>query len=240
MLHLIEMLSVAPLKPSARRSQDGMKYRTLCTRCNSDLLGRRYDPALIQFSHEVGQLAESKLQLPATLRLNTRPNRLARSVVGHLLAFGLDQHRQGSANEALTDFFLDERLRFPSRLHLYYWMYPYNNQIVVRHAGLSLDGLNDVAPFMLLKFFPLAFFMVVDEPPSWRLRLRRLDTLLTDDIDDEVDLSIDLTALPAAQWPEAPGQRGVALYGDDAAGAIPQKKASVCTSQRIDSRSRPS
>lgn len=223
MLHLIELLSVAPLKPSARRSQDGMKYRTLCARCNNELLGHRYDPALVQLSHDVGKLADSKLQLPARLQLVTQPNRLARSVVGHLLAFGLHQHRQGAANEALTDFFLDERLTFPPRLRLYYWMYPHNNQIVVRHAGLSFKGLDDFAPFMLLKFFPLAFFLVVDEPRSWQLKLRRLDPLLTPEIDHEVELPIELTALPDAQWPETPGGWGVVLYGDGAAGAIPSR-----------------
>lgn len=223
MLRLIEMLSVASPKPSARRSQDGMKYRTLCARCNNDRLGRRYDPSLIELSHEVGKLADSKLQLPGQLALATRPNRLARSVVGHLLAFGLAQHRQGSANDALTDYFLDEHRLWPARLRLYYWMYPYSNQIVVRHAGLSFKGLNDVAAFMLLKFFPLAFFVVVDEPASWRLRLRRLDTILSADIDHEANLTIDLVALPAAQWPETPDQWGVVLYGEDAAGAIPQR-----------------
>ncbi len=223
MLHLVELLSITPLKRSARRSQDGMKYRTLCARCNNELLGHRYDPALVRLSHEVGRIADSKLQLPAQLQLITKPNRLARSVVGHLLAFGLQQHRQGSANDALTDFFLDERLVFPARLRLYYWMYPHSNQIVVRHAGLSFRGLNDVAPFMLLKFFPLAFLVVVDEPPSWHLPLRRLDPLLTATIDAEVELPVELTALPAAQWPEAPGQSGVVLYGEGAAGAIPHR-----------------
>lgn len=220
MLHVIELLSVARPKPSARRSQDGTKYRTLCARCNSELLGRRYDPALIQLSHDVGRLADSKLQLLPQLRLTTKPNCLARSVVGHLLAFGLQQHRQGTANEALTDFFLDESLPFPSRMRIYYWMYPHSNQIAVRHAGLSFKGLDDVAPFMLLKFFPLAFFIVVDEPASWRLPLRRLEPLLTAEIDRECELPIELTALPEPQWPEAPGKWGVVFYGEGAAGAI--------------------
>lgn len=209
-------------KPSARRSQDGMKYRTLCARCNNELLGRRYDPALITLSHEVGKLADSTLHLPAQLTVTMQPNRLARSVVGHLLAFGLQQYREGSANEALTDYFLDEQLPFPAHMRLYYWMYPYANQIVVRHAGLSFTYLHDVAPFMLLKFFPLAFFLVVDEPASWRLNVRRLDGLLTTHIDDQVDLPIDLFGLPPAQWPETPGSHGAVLYGDSAVGAIPQ------------------
>ena len=41
-----------------RHFQAGVTYRSLCKRCNSELLGSKYDPALGNFSAQVRSLAK--------------------------------------------------------------------------------------------------------------------------------------------------------------------------------------
>jgi len=222
MMDIVDLLSVQRPSKSTRYSQNGVKYRTLCKKCNNERLGLGYDPTLISLANDVRAFLESSLHLPTEMHIPTKPNRLVRSVVGHLLAHGVDEHRNGTMIERLTDYFLDESLPFPPELKLYYWIYPYNDQVIVKGAGVSLHYWNSFAVFMLLKFFPLSFFFVLDEPPEWRIPFVRLDTLLTDRIDDEFDVSVSFTGLPPQRWPEAPGDSGMVLYGEGATGAIPR------------------
>jgi len=221
MMNLVDLLSVERPKKSARLSQNGVKYRTLCAKCNNKRLGLGYDPTLIALANDVRAYLESSLHLPTEMRLKTKPNRLVRSVVGHLLAHGVGEHRNGSMIDNLTDYFLDEELPFPQNLKLYYWVYPYNDQVIVKGAGMSVHYGNSFAVFMLLKFFPISFFFVLDEPSEWRIPYNRLDTMLSTAIDDESVISINFTNLPPQRWPEAPGKAGMVMYGEGATGAIP-------------------
>lgn len=222
MMNIVDLLSVQRPNRSTRFSQDGVKYRTLCAKCNNERLGLGYDPTLIALTKDVRAYLESTLHLPAEMQFQTKPNRLVRSVVGHLLAHGVGEHRNGTMMERLTDYFLDESILFPEELKLYYWVYPFNDQVIIKGAGVSLHYWNSFAVFMLLKFFPMSFLIVLDEPVEWRLPLRRLDLMLTKHIDEESTISVLFTDLPPQRWPEAPGRKGMVLYGEGATGAIPR------------------
>ena len=221
MMKIIDLLSLEHPKKSTRISQDGVKYRTLCKKCNNERLGLGYDPTLILLTESVRACLESSLRLPDRIRIQTKPNRLVRSVVGHLLAQGVNQFRAGTSTERLTDYFLDEKLTFPEELKLYYWPYPYNDQVIIKGAGLSPYFWDSFAVFWLLKFFPICFFIVHDQPAEWRVPFQRLDTTLTNNIDDELPILVDFTKLPPQRWPEAPSPTGMVLHGDGSTGAIP-------------------
>lgn len=227
MMHVTDLLSIRRPNKSTRYSQNGVKYRTLCKRCNNERLGLGYDPALIEFTRQVRSYLDSALYLPAQMSFRTQPNRLVRCIAGHLLAQGVGEHRGGTMIEAMTDYFLDEGQPFPPGLKLYYWLYPYTDQVIVKGAGLSLNYWKSFAVFMLLKFFPLSFLFVQDEPPEWQLPFARLDTLLSERIDDEAWLPVGFSDLPPQRWPEAPGDTGMILYGDGAVGATPVSSLSV-------------
>jgi hypothetical protein len=55
MNHIVEILAVEPPGSKARVSQNGVKYRTLCSRCNTVLLGSNYD---LEFNSFVGKVAK--------------------------------------------------------------------------------------------------------------------------------------------------------------------------------------
>lgn len=223
MLHIHDLLAVgsAP-RQSARFSQNGFKFRTLCKKCNNSLLGATYDPVLAALAADVRAFLKSPLTLPPVGNFQTEPNKLVRCVVGHLLAHGLDEHRSGSAIDALTDYFLDKEALFPDFIRLYYWVYPYKDQVVVKGAGLFPYFGQSHAVFLLMKFFPLSFFFVIDEPREWQVPHRRLDNLLTTDIARRAVLPVNFFGLPPQRWPEAPAEAGMVLYGDGATAAIPR------------------
>lgn len=162
----------------------------------------------------------STLALPEYTVLETKPNRLVRSIVGHLLAQGLNQHRTGTAIIELTDYFINPTLRFPTRVNVYYWIYPFGDQVIIKSSSVSFHYWNSFATCMLIKFFPLSFLFVIDEPETWTLGVEKLNFYLTDNIDFSTKMRLKLKDVPAQRWPELPGDEGMVLHSDVNVGAI--------------------
>lgn len=130
-----------------RIRQNGMSFRSICHRCNNTVLGKQYDPHLIDLVERI------------------RPQRVARSVLGHLTASGLNRYDDADPTCAqIRACMLDPAAPLPSRFRLYTWLYPFPQSVIVRDAVLSeLPG--STYTFWLLKFQPIAF-MVIWEGPS--------------------------------------------------------------------------
>lgn len=97
--------SLAPVPTKPRISQNGVKFRTLCTRCNSGLLGTRYDPVLIRFANDVAGFLGRSVALPINTSVPTQPALLMRAVFGHMAAHCIDRYRKGPRTDAWRDFF---------------------------------------------------------------------------------------------------------------------------------------
>ena len=81
-----------PERVKGRISQNGVKFRTLCGRCNSHFLGAEYDPTLIKFAQDVALVLRQDILLPTTVAIRTKPQRLMRSVIGHVWAQGVNAY----------------------------------------------------------------------------------------------------------------------------------------------------
>jgi hypothetical protein len=222
-INFTDMLAVPRPTASSRFSQDGVKYRTLCSECNNLRLGTNYDPALIKLANETKAFLASRLYLPSSTIVQAKSGRVVRSVVGHLLAHGVEQHRTGSAIEELTDYFLDENAIFPKNVRLYHWIYPYNDQIILKGFSISMHFWESFGVCMLLKFFPFSFLFVIDEPPSWRLSFDRLDLGLPKSIDEIARIRLQFNNLPPQRWPECPTDTGMVMHTPGATAAIPRE-----------------
>ncbi|MCI0528482.1 MAG: HNH endonuclease, partial [Nitrospira sp.] len=86
---ILQTLSGDPSKDKFRISQNGVKYRTLCQKCNN-WLGHEFDPTLNKFSNDVSLLVRSPMHLPPVLDVETKPHRLMRGILGHLVAAKAD------------------------------------------------------------------------------------------------------------------------------------------------------
>ncbi|GAB3100517.1 hypothetical protein GCM10027159_24160 [Lysobacter terrae] len=62
------------------KANDGVKYRTLCARCNNALLGGRYDPVLIGFVNQVSGLLASSLTKQGSTKQGSECSFLKESV----------------------------------------------------------------------------------------------------------------------------------------------------------------
>ena len=149
----------------ARPSQNGVKFRTLCPRCNNVRLGRDFDPALNQFSREVAQIIGSRRRiiLPAKVAIQIQPQRVARSLIGHLLAVGVRDDMSlppipAPMPDLMRRYFLDVTMDFPTDLALYFWTYPAKRQVILR--GVGIISSNQIVIGDFIKYFPVAILVV--------------------------------------------------------------------------------
>jgi hypothetical protein len=169
MHQLFRVLVDGSVPRSGRQAQGGVKYRTLCEDCNSKRLGVEYDPDLIRFAQDVDRFLSAlnvRIVVPSHSLVRTRPQRMLRSVIGHILAAAVERLADGDWDRELVKYFLNDGLSFPACARVHYWVYPFQQQVVIRDACfLSLlksdkeMGKNPTI-FMCLKFYPLAFLIV--------------------------------------------------------------------------------
>lgn len=198
----------------AAKANDGVKYRTLCARCNSERLGGRYDPALIDFVNSVRHLLLSNLYLPSPMVIPAKPCLIVRAVWGHLAAVGVDRYLKGPGTEALRDFFLDESLPIPPGMNFYYWIYPYRRQVLIRDASSIDVHWRSSATYWLMKFYPMAF-AVWKPNGTYPLNYRDFATNYTATPDTVVDVMVDLSPVPHELILEAPTATQAIMFGQD-------------------------
>jgi hypothetical protein len=203
----------------ATKAPNGTIFRTLCSRCNNELLGKHCDPDLISMTQQVAALFESPLYLPATSIIRIRPQRVARSVLGHLSAIGIDRSAGGELTDALRSYLLDTNAPMPADLRLYYWGYQGQERVLVRDAGVMTLNQRGHSFFWLMKFRPLAF-MAVWKGQLSAANLRTFDAYKSSTFDDVADLPFDAHPLPNEYWPELPQSHEMIMYGRDAIVAV--------------------
>ena len=180
-------------------SQNGVKYRTLCSVCNSRL-GSEHDTTLNKLNLTVGSFLKSTLILPKVTHIKTKPIRLIKSVLGHLIAAKIDIHKARLDDQVRQLIFSDTAI-IPTDINIFYWVYPYDNTIIMRDfATLAKSGDNkSFAICNVLKYFPVAF--LVTNSSDFR-GLECLTKYRTLNIDDEVDIRVVLNRVADYDWPE--------------------------------------
>ena len=229
-LNDVEISALLPSENSAKvgtTSQGGTHYRTLCATCNSTRLGTYYDPALIDLSNEITALAlgakRRKLALSRSIYPFIRPQRIARAVVGHVLAgLAVEETNQGLLSSPISDslrsYFLDDTAGLPDDLEIYYWVYPSRRQVLIKNVGKSLTnsaGKREVAFGHVFKFLPLSFWLVFNGSNQESDLVKPLIRDKTMALDGVEQVEIDLHRVPPLDFPEAPkGNEFIALNSD--------------------------
>jgi hypothetical protein len=143
-------------------SQNGIKYRTLCECCNNDLLGKRCDPTLNAFALDIGRICRSGIIPPPIVRIPTKPLKLMKGIFGHLLAADTVEFDNAGCNNVMRECFLDYNAPVPDNIHVFYWLYPYEIQVIKQdlvmpaRRGRFNDGFGF---FKILKYFPVAYMV---------------------------------------------------------------------------------
>ena len=228
---LTQYLSEPSEKPTT--SQSGLNILSICGNCNNNLLGTEYDPELIEVSKQVAGMVrvqrELGLSLPEKIDLSVKPQRLVRSVVGHILAGKLPIAGKSPISapfpDALRNYFLNQSSNIPDKLEVYYWVYPSNKQIVINSLGIgSAMGQGFIAGSCLLKFFPLAFWIVWDKPASFPINFTRISQDKLKGLDETCEIVLDLRNIPPLNYPEVPGEGRYIMCRDDSTFLAQPKK----------------
>ena len=201
-------------------SQNGVKYRTICSDCNSKI-GSEYDPILNGFNEEVSRFLNSKLVLPRFTIIKTKPVRLIKAILAHII----------SAKKAIDEVTFDESVRkfifseihtIPDDINIFFWVYPYDNSIIMRDFMIpQVPGDFQTFTFChLLKYFPIAF--IITQSPAFR-GLESLTKYKHYGIDQEADIRIDLNSVEDYDWPERINESNIFIASAETHNAITVK-----------------
>lgn len=191
-------------------SQNGLKFRTLCSSCNSRL-GTHCDPALSDLSLSISRCLTIPLVVPRRLHFRLRPTAIIRSVLGHLVAANTSDHRSGF-DQVAFDLLCDLDAPIPEDICVSHWVFPYRSAVALRGAAMpTIRGRFDsYSVFSILKFFPVGF--VVSDTPvyddttplsSWR-------NLKSGDF---ADVPVQFDCVHHERWPEAPEDGNIVMLG---------------------------
>ena len=112
------------------------------------------------FSLSITRFLKSNLILPSFVEIETKPTSIIRAVLGHLLAAKIEPD-DSEIDKQIREFVFDYESPIPDALNLLYWIYPYNDIVIMRDFGMPAirNNFSDIGIFSVLKFFPVAYLL---------------------------------------------------------------------------------
>lgn len=208
-------------RKATRLSQNGLKLKTTCSRCNNYLLGKIYDPALKHLYDETSIYLRNAHMLPSKFFKieNIELNKLARAVLGHMLAADTKPNPRAAKSREMRRFFFNHSHVLSPEYSLLMWLYPSREQAIIRdifiveHFGRHAE---ETVWSSVYKTFPLAFSFthrsIRRELPY--KGILDLTSFLTSNIDETFNITFSLKDIPHQVWPEMPGRNGAILMGE--------------------------
>ncbi len=213
---IAEVLNVkSEKKRRGRNFQQGVKFRSICAVCNGDYLGGLYDQELKIFANSVGDYLHSLVIRPNRTNFFVAPGKIIRAVCGHILALGIERVPRGDMGDAMADLVLSPEQEIPDCLHVYYWVYPFWDQVAIRNFCFLVRFGTPPLSCSVLKFFPLGFMAVWNPPSEIRTSLLKLNDYCIGTGSEQVNIPLNLSEIPPQRFPEAPGNTGMTLHGSD-------------------------
>lgn len=178
-------------------SQNGLKYRFICQDCNNKL-GTTYDIELNNFTKSLALYLKSSLTFLSTTRIKATPDKIIRAVIGHLLA-AKSEIDESKLDKQLRGYVFNEKAKLPDNLYIYYWVYPYEQTVLLRDFALLYwrEGVKKQGFFQLLKYFPIAF-LVTDQSEFDGLQ----ELTVFKNLKSDVDIPIRLNNIMEHDYPE--------------------------------------
>ncbi len=151
---------MAEIKPVSHIRQRGITFRTLCSKCNNEILGGLYDKELIGVSDALATFLVSNTILPRIVELKCKPDMLSRAIIGHVLASKTYYEDRFTHELEMRRFFQNPQIIRPESLKLFIWPYPYGGielirDVFIKDLSHSVDSLNGLGS--IIKFYPIAY-----------------------------------------------------------------------------------
>ncbi|MCH8059491.1 MAG: hypothetical protein IIA11_03425 [Proteobacteria bacterium] len=168
--------------------------------------------------------------MPNEITVVLRPQKIARAVVGHLLAANaVEEAKTGIVSapfpDALRRYFLNDEEALPDNIDIYWWIYPYRRQVVIKGAGkMTMKGGGTIFGH-ILKFLPLGFWVLWERPAHVSLQVPTLVPDKRMGIDEVAQTSIALNSPPPLDFPEAPmDDEATLMHAESTSVGTPRKR----------------
>lgn len=178
-----------------------------------------YDPTLNAISREVGRVLKSPLVIPKVFKDETKPFRLVRAVLGHLLA-AKQTHDEVLLDVEVRKFLFDLSKPVPRNIHVFYWMHPYGDHLIVRDAGIlkTRGNFSSGGVFAhVLKFFPLAYMVANSERYEGLPSLTQFGPIGPY---TKIEIPIDVSNWRKPLWPIEPDDDNILMTGPSFESAV--------------------
>jgi hypothetical protein len=210
--------------PNSAISQNGMKFRTICSKCNNARLGGKYDPELNRVALEVAKIASAVnagLVLPqASVVVEAQSHALMKAVIGHLLA--VTSYDEFDFYSKLREYFLRGDLPLPEGVVFYYWPYPFRKPVIAKRIMVASG--ETIVTGDLLKFFPLAFFVADVGASTGTLGTQSIIGCGCNDMECRIKMNFNFAVAPPPNWPELPDRAGRVTMMQAGAGVVAKSR----------------
>lgn len=178
-----------------KKYQSGIRFKTICQECNNSSIGE-YDMDYKKFIEDVKKILKSELVLPKYIKIKVKINRVCRAICGHFLAAKDFYDAETLIDKKLREYVMDSTLIGSDIAKLYYWLYPYEDIVIVR--DIVVCGCNDKVAFpenmiSIINSFPVAIMLDTDDDSQ--CMLDNLMRYTTENIDEEKVITINLMSM---------------------------------------------
>lgn len=170
-------------------SQNGVKYRSLCSACNS--LTGKYDKAIEQFVTQIKLEISTNFTPSQPSIISVRINKFARAICGHFLAMCNEYNNENIVDINLRKYILNPELTPPKGYKLLCWFYPYTTVFTMRDVAALIPCSNPSIPkgmYSVLSAFPISFILCESTDDCGLLDIF---SYCTNKIDEEISLPFD-------------------------------------------------
>ena len=163
--HICEMMEQKAMGIKGVPSTNGSKFRTICHRCNSEVLGgvdTEIARVCKQLTVKIQNYFQNPTQIYTTVTVDIDSVKYARAMIGHILAATsvqdcIEPKQTTKYFSPLQDFVLGNDDALTDTHDIYYWFYPRDRHVSAKYVHFYNKG--HFAGLSLLAFFPLAFLV---------------------------------------------------------------------------------
>ncbi|WP_320205628.1 metal-binding protein, partial [Vibrio cholerae] len=179
--HVSEMSGAKANSIKGVRSPNGSKFKTICHKCNSEVLGAN-DVEVAEVSKMLTEKIKayySNINNPFNfISVDINPVKYARAMIGHILSATSVTECRTPQEETeyfspLKKFVLGNDKALDSSHDIYYWFYPHNRHLSAKYVYFRNQGHS--TGLSLLSFFPIAFLVTPKGQGIYPAHAHKLD-----------------------------------------------------------------
>lgn len=218
---VLQKLTSAPENKKFSISQNGVKFRTICKECNENL-GVKYDQELNKLVLTIREVIENASTPIKSFKIFAKSDLIIKSIFGHLLAAKVN-FENTKIDETLRAYYFNNLEAIKNKLHIYYWLYPYQNFVVLRDVIMpkARGSFKEFGMFSILKYLPIGFVITDFE------NYENLKEIKFEGDDNKISEFLFDIKIPHPDWPEIVDNGNIMLSGKSIESSVAAFKRNI-------------